>query len=37
VPLLHRIRIEEKALLTALGERYRTYAIHHKRLVPLVW
>jgi protein-S-isoprenylcysteine O-methyltransferase Ste14 len=32
-----RIRIEENALVTTLGERYRGYAGQHKRLVPLVW
>jgi protein-S-isoprenylcysteine O-methyltransferase Ste14 len=32
-----RIHVEEHALLTALDGRYRTYAAHHKRLVPLVW
>ncbi len=32
-----RIRIEERALMTTLGERYRGYAGQHKRLVPLVW
>ena len=37
LPLLHRIRIEESALLLALGDRYRSYATVHKRLVPLVW
>jgi protein-S-isoprenylcysteine O-methyltransferase Ste14 len=36
-PLLWRIRIEEAALLTTLGDRYRAYAAQHKRLVPLVW
>ena len=35
--LLWRIRIEEAALMTTLGDRYRTYAAQHKRLVPLVW
>ena len=35
--LLWRIHIEENALLTTLGDRYRAYAAHHKRLVPLVW
>jgi protein-S-isoprenylcysteine O-methyltransferase Ste14 len=35
--LLWRIHIEENALLAALGDRYRTYAVQHKRLVPLVW
>jgi protein-S-isoprenylcysteine O-methyltransferase Ste14 len=34
---LWRIHVEENALLTALGGRYRAYAAHHKRLVPLVW
>jgi len=37
LPLLYRIRIEESALLLALGDRYRSYATAHKRLVPLVW
>jgi len=36
-PLLWRIHIEERALMTTLGDRYRTYAAQHKRLVPLVW
>jgi protein-S-isoprenylcysteine O-methyltransferase Ste14 len=35
--VIWRIRIEENALLTTLGERYRSYAGQHKRLVPLVW
>ncbi|HJY01553.1 MAG TPA: isoprenylcysteine carboxylmethyltransferase family protein [Streptosporangiaceae bacterium] len=35
--LLWRIRIEEAALMTTLGDRYRVYAAQHKRLVPLVW
>ncbi len=25
------------ALLATLGDRYRSYAAQHKRLVPLVW
>jgi len=37
VPLLYRIRIEETALVAALGDTYRSYAAHHKRLVPRVW
>ena len=37
VPLLYRIHVEENALLAALGDRYRTYASAHKRLIPLVW
>jgi protein-S-isoprenylcysteine O-methyltransferase Ste14 len=36
-PLLWRIHVEESALMTTLGERYRSYAAQHKRLVPLVW
>jgi protein-S-isoprenylcysteine O-methyltransferase Ste14 len=36
-PLLWRIHIEENALSTMLGDRYRGYAAQHKRLVPLVW
>jgi protein-S-isoprenylcysteine O-methyltransferase Ste14 len=32
-----RIHIEESALLSALGDKYRSYALHHKRLIPLVW
>lgn len=32
-----RIHIEETALLSTLGDRYRTYASHHKRLIPLLW
>jgi protein-S-isoprenylcysteine O-methyltransferase Ste14 len=35
--ILWRIHIEEGALLTTLGDRYRCYALQHKRLVPLVW
>jgi protein-S-isoprenylcysteine O-methyltransferase Ste14 len=36
-PLLWRIHVEENALMSTLGERYRAYAAQHKRLVPLVW
>jgi len=36
-PLLWRIHVEERALAATLGDRYRTYAAQHKRLVPLVW
>ena len=32
-----RIHIEETALLSALGDKYRSYALHCKRLIPLVW
>jgi hypothetical protein len=32
-----RIRMEERALLACLADRYRRYAAQHKRLIPLVW
>lgn len=35
--VLWRIRAEERALLTVLGDRYRAYAAQHKRLIPLIW
>jgi protein-S-isoprenylcysteine O-methyltransferase Ste14 len=35
--LLWRIHVEENALLATVGDRYRSYASQHKRLVPLVW
>jgi protein-S-isoprenylcysteine O-methyltransferase Ste14 len=35
--ILWRIHIEENALVATLGDRYRRYAAHHKRLVPLIW
>ena len=35
--LLVRIRVEEAALLTSLGEPYRTSADGTKRLLPRVW
>lgn len=35
--LLWRIHIEEAALLGTAGDPYRSYAAHHKRLVPLIW
>jgi protein-S-isoprenylcysteine O-methyltransferase Ste14 len=35
--LLWRIHAEERALLATLGDRYRSYAAQHKRLIPLVW
>ena len=35
--LLVRIRVEEAALLTSLGEPYRAFADGKKRLVPRVW
>jgi protein-S-isoprenylcysteine O-methyltransferase Ste14 len=35
--LVVRIRVEEAALLAALGEPYREYATHRRRLVPGLW
>jgi protein-S-isoprenylcysteine O-methyltransferase Ste14 len=35
--LVYRIRIEERALEAALGDRYRDYAATRARLVPLLW
>ncbi|MGO9750778.1 MAG: methyltransferase family protein [Solirubrobacteraceae bacterium] len=32
-----RIHIEETALLRIAGDPYRSYAAHHKRLIPLIW
>jgi protein-S-isoprenylcysteine O-methyltransferase Ste14 len=34
---VHRIRVEEAALSTALGGAYTSYAAGRKRLVPFVW
>jgi protein-S-isoprenylcysteine O-methyltransferase Ste14 len=35
--LVFRIRVEERALMQDVGDRYRSYAATHKRLVPFVW
>ncbi len=37
VALQYRIRIEERALLAALGDGYRSFATSRARLVPFVW
>jgi protein-S-isoprenylcysteine O-methyltransferase Ste14 len=37
VIIVWRIRVEERALLAAPGDRYCSYAAHHKRLIPLLW
>ena len=37
IGMVNRIRVEERALFDALGDRYRTYAAGRKRLVPFVW
>lgn len=35
--VVHRIRIEERALIAAMGDRYRRFAAGRARLVPFVW
>jgi protein-S-isoprenylcysteine O-methyltransferase Ste14 len=35
--VIWRIHIEEAALLGTAGDPYRSYAAHHKRLLPLIW
>ena len=35
--LVYRIRIEERALNAALGDRYRSFAASRARLVPFLW
>ena len=35
--VIYRIRIEERALLQALGDPYRRFATSRARLVPFVW
>lgn len=35
--LVNRIRVEEGALASTLGDRYTSYAAGRKRLVPYVW
>jgi protein-S-isoprenylcysteine O-methyltransferase Ste14 len=35
--LIYRLRIEERALTAALGDRYRVFAASRARLVPYVW
>ena len=37
IMIVWRIHVEEDALMTTLGDRYRSYASGTKRLVPLVW
>ena len=37
IALIYRLRIEERALSSALGDRYRTFAAGRARLVPYVW
>jgi protein-S-isoprenylcysteine O-methyltransferase Ste14 len=35
--LVYRIRVEERALLAALGDSYRSFASTRKRVIPFVW
>ncbi|MEU8638096.1 isoprenylcysteine carboxylmethyltransferase family protein [Amycolatopsis sp. NPDC048633] len=37
IALVHRLRIEERALDDALGSRYRQFAANRARLIPYVW
>ena len=37
VALIYRLRIEERALAAALGDRYREFAARRARLIPYVW
>ncbi len=37
IGLVYRIRVEERALLHDLGDRYRDYAATRKRLIPFLW
>ena len=37
IVIVWRIRIEEDALVATIGDRYRSYASGHKRLLPVVW
>lgn len=35
--LAYRIHVEERALVAAMGDRYRTFAATRKRIIPFVW
>jgi protein-S-isoprenylcysteine O-methyltransferase Ste14 len=37
IALIYRLRIEERALGAALGDRYRQFAADRARLIPYVW
>jgi protein-S-isoprenylcysteine O-methyltransferase Ste14 len=37
IGLVIRIRVEERALLAALGEPYQEYAGRHRRMLPGIW
>jgi protein-S-isoprenylcysteine O-methyltransferase Ste14 len=37
IALVYRLRIEERALTAALGDRYREFTAGRARLIPYVW
>jgi protein-S-isoprenylcysteine O-methyltransferase Ste14 len=37
IGFINRIRVEEAALSSSLGEAYTSYATHRKRMIPFVW
>jgi protein-S-isoprenylcysteine O-methyltransferase Ste14 len=37
IAVVYRIRVEERALINALGDRYREFAASRARLIPYVW
>jgi protein-S-isoprenylcysteine O-methyltransferase Ste14 len=37
IALIHRLRIEERAMNAALGDRYREFAASRARLIPYLW
>jgi protein-S-isoprenylcysteine O-methyltransferase Ste14 len=37
IAVVHRVRIEERALIAASGDRYREFAAGRARLIPHVW
>jgi protein-S-isoprenylcysteine O-methyltransferase Ste14 len=37
IGLLYRVRVEERALVDALGQPYRDYMRHSKRFIPFIF
>lgn len=37
IAVVHRVGIEEKALVAELGDRYREFAARRARLIPYIW
>jgi protein-S-isoprenylcysteine O-methyltransferase Ste14 len=37
IAVVLRLRVEERALLAAMGDRYREFAADRARLVPYIW